>query len=122
MVLIGVLVGICVFALYLAAFKLLFKAFKINPLLHLVGFYAIIELNKGIISIVPKSWLVKQINTPLEAEGAVGFLFRLNEPQMSAYDIASSTLMLCFTLFFIYNISVKNQFRKKVRQKDPSTN
>ncbi len=113
MVLIGVLVGICIFAIYVVALKMLFKAFKINPLLHLVAMYLLVDLSKGIITIFPESWTVKQIDTPVKIEGTVGFLLRLNNPQMSIYDVAMSVLFFCFCLLFIYKVGVKRYLKSK---------
>mgnify|MGYP006397064597 CR=1 FL=1 len=44
MILIGILIGLFIFSLYMALYAVLNKVYKINPLLHLGGFYIMVEV------------------------------------------------------------------------------
>ena len=117
MILIGILIGTFIFALYMALYAILNKAYKINPLLHLGGFYIMVEvLDKAILKAIPESYKTKQIEAPFQLDGPIGFIFRLNQPKMSVYDIAMTVLITCFFLFFIYNVGIKPYIKKKKLQ------
>jgi Ca2+/Na+ antiporter len=117
MILIGILIGMFIFALYMALYAILNKAYKINPLLHLGGFYIMVEvLDKAILKAIPESYKTKQIEAPFQLDGPIGFIFRLNQPKMSVYDIAMTVLITCFFLFFIYNVGIKQYIKKKKLQ------
>lgn len=117
MILIGILIGMFIFALYMALYAILNKAYKINPLLHLGGFYIMVEfLDKAVLKAIPESYKTKQIATPFQLDGPIRFIFRLNQPKMSVYDIAITVLITCFFLFFIYNVGIKPYIKKKKLQ------
>ena len=119
MILIGILIGTFIFALYMALYAILNKAYKINPLLHLGGFYIMVEvLDKAILKAIPESYKTKQIEAPFQLDGPIGFIFRLNQPKMSVYDIAMTVLITCFFLFFIYNVGIKQYIKKKNLQEE----
>jgi len=118
MFLIGILIGLFLFALYMTLYAVLNKVYKINPLLHLGSFYIMVEvLDKAILKAIPESYKTKQIETPFQLDGPIGFIFRLNQPKMSIYDIAMTVLITCFFLFFIYNVGIKQYIKKKKLQK-----
>ncbi len=117
MFLIGILIGLFIFALYMTLYAVLNKVYKINPLLHLGSFYIMVEvLDKAILNAIPESYKTKQIETPFQLDGPIGFIFRLNQPKMSVYDIAMTVLITCFFLFFIYNVGIKQYIKKKKLQ------
>ena len=114
MILIGIVLGLFIFALYLALYAVLDKAYKINPLLHLGGFYLMVEFfDKAILTILPENYKVKQIETHFQLDGPIGFLLRLNQPKTSVYDIAMTVLITCFFIFFIYNVGIKQYIKRK---------
>ncbi|WP_318310742.1 hypothetical protein [Flagellimonas crocea] len=121
MVLLGVLMGVVIFLVYLFLYRILNKAYKINPLLHLGGFYLIIEFVDNIIlGVFPETWKVEQIDTPLRLDGPVGLFLHLNKPIVSVHDLAIAVLIFCFLLLFIYNIGIKNHVMKKRQSEDHS--
>jgi len=99
----GMGMGLLLFVALLWVEKQLMKAFEINPLLELgllyLAFYWLPDLANGFL---PESWKMTQIDTPLQLEGSLGFILRLNKPQMSVVDLAFSIFLLCIIGRFIY--------------------
>ncbi len=116
MVIIGIILGVSIFLTYIALYIILNRAYKIHPLIHLGGFYFLFTaIENALPNIIPEAWKIKQINTPLQMDGSIGFFFRLNQPKMSVYEIGMAVLLVCFTCYFIYNVGVKQFLKKKNR-------
>ena len=114
MILIGILIGLFIFALYLTLYAVLEKAYKINPLLHLGGFYLMVKvLDEAILKVIPENYKVKQIETPIQLDGQIGVLFRLNQSKMAIHDDATTVLLTHFCLFFVYDFGLKQYIKQK---------
>jgi len=111
----GIGMGLLLFVALLWVEKQLMKAFEINPLLELgllyLAFYWVPDLaNK----FLPESWKMAQIDTPFQLEGSLGFILRLNKPQMSVVDIAFSVFLVCIIGRFIYVMAGKKELWGKM--------
>lgn len=110
-------VGIFAFILLLWILKIVFKVQQINPLLGLGGIYVFFYfLAEKLSNSVPDSWKVKQINNLWELDGSLGFLLRLNQPKLSAYELASTTFRLCLIGYFIYVFAFKKGSWEKIKR------
>ncbi len=114
MILIGILIGLFIFALYLTLYAALEKVYKINPLLHLGGFYLMVKvLDEAILKVIPENYKVKQIETPIQLDGQIGVLFRLNLSKMAIHDDATTVLLTRFCSFFVYDVGLKQYIKQK---------
>lgn len=115
----GIAIGFLLFLALLWFEKKLMKAFEINPLLELgllyLGFHLLPDLANDFL---PASWSIKQIDTPFQLEGSLGFLLRLNKPTMSVVDVAFAVFILCILIRFVYVIGGKKAMWGKVGNKE----
>ncbi len=117
MVFFGITSGIVVFVGFLWLIKVLFKAHTFNPLLGLGGIYFCFHfLSDKLSSVLPQSWKVKQIDNLYELDGSLGLLLHLNQPKLSAYELASTTFRLCLIGYFIYAFTIKRGSWGKIKR------
>ena len=112
----GIVTGLLLFVALLWVEKKLMKAFQINPLLELgliyVAFYWLPDLvNK----FLPPLWKEETIDTPIQLIGTLGFILRLNKPQMSVVDVAFSVFIICIIGRFIYVMGGKKSMWGRMR-------
>ena len=111
--------GIILFLGLMWALKILFKLFEVNPLLHLGGIYVVFHLFVDkLTASMPESWQVKQFENFIQIKGSIGFVLRLSQPKMSAYDITVATFGICIIGYFIYAFTLKEYFAKRKVQKE----
>ncbi len=67
---------------------------------------------------IPQSWQVEQFENFLQIEGSLGFVLRLNQPKMSAYDITTATFGLCIIGYFVYAFTLKGYLQKRKVEKE----
>lgn len=115
----GIVTGILLFLVLLWVEKKLMKAFEINPLLELgllyLGFHLLPDLANDFL---PASWSIKQIDTPFQLMGSLGFILRLNKPTMSMVDVAFAVFLLCILIRFVYVIGGKKTMWGKLGNKE----
>jgi hypothetical protein len=115
----GIGMGLLLFVALLWFEKKLVKAFEINPLLELgliyLAFYWLPDLANGFL---PESWKMAQIDTPFQLEGPLGFLLRLNKPQMSVVELGFSVFLACIVGRFIYVMTSKKALWGKIGDKE----
>jgi len=101
-ILFGIAAGIILYLIVSLLLKLVHKSMKVNPLIGLAGIYVLFYvLGDKIGGLTPESWNIKNIETPYQMEGTLGFFLNLDEPTMSTLDIAYSVFIICLILQFI---------------------
>lgn len=114
----GIATGLLLFVAILWVEKKLTKAFKLNPLLHLGLLYLVFYWVPDFANdLLPPLWKTEQIDTPIQLEGSLGFILRLNKPQMSVVDLAFCVFLVCLIGRFVYAFTAKNSILGKMDDK-----
>lgn len=101
-ILYGLAAGIILYLIVSILIKIVLKSFKLNPLFGLAGIYILFfVLGDKIGDLAPESWNIKNIETPYQIEGSLGFLLNLDEPSMSILEVTYSVFIICLILQFI---------------------
>ncbi|MCR9263779.1 MAG: hypothetical protein NXH86_06450 [Flavobacteriaceae bacterium] len=106
--LLGIIVGVLLFALFLWINRKLIELYRLNPLLGLGGIYfAFYMVTEKAHQHLPQFLTTKQIDTPFQLQGTLGFFFHLKEPKMSLLELILCVFYMCLVGYFIYAFGIK---------------
>ena len=106
--LLGIIAGALLFALFLWINRKLTQLYRLNPLLGLGGIYfTFYMVTKKAHQHLPQFLTTKQIDTPFQLQGTLGFFFHLKEPKMSLLDLILCVFYMCLVGYLIYIFGFK---------------